>query len=160
MKKYILFYLFLIIASENLMAQVYRMITKYENIPHCILSKIGEMGMDESPVLTELEGKYFNAIVQNAGGKIDLCGKKTAFFTGNIGGIQSNKKKYFMAERERLKTGNDSSSYYFGTLYVLNASQKEESGGYDAVIVGLSKKISTIQEVVKKMRTAMKYHNK
>ena len=33
MKKCILFCFFMMIISENMMAQVYRMINKYENIP-------------------------------------------------------------------------------------------------------------------------------
>lgn len=31
---------FMMIISENMMAQVYRMINKYENIPQCILSEV------------------------------------------------------------------------------------------------------------------------
>ena len=54
----------MMIISENMMAQVYRMINKYENIPQCILSEVEKMGVDESSTLTELEGKYFNAISQ------------------------------------------------------------------------------------------------
>ena len=66
MKKCILFCFFMMIISENMMAQVYRMINKYENIPQCILSEVEKMGVDESSTLTELEGKYFNAIDQKS----------------------------------------------------------------------------------------------
>ena len=152
MKKCILFCLFMMIIGENMLAQVYRMINKYENIPQCILSEVEKMGVDENSTLTELEGKYFNAISQISRTEFDLSGKKVAFFIGNIGSVKSNKKKYFIGERERLKAANDSCSYYFGTLYVFDITQKEESGGYDAAIVGLSKKMNSIQDVVKRMK--------
>jgi hypothetical protein len=107
------------------------------------------MGMCESWLLTELEGKYFNALSQIEETEFDMPDKKVAFFTGNTGSIKSNKKKYFIRERESLKVADYSISHYFGTLYVFNAEQKAESGGYDAAIVYGSKKLNSIKEVVK-----------
>lgn len=45
-----------------MLAQVYHMRNKYENIPQDILSNIDKMGMDDSSFLTELEGKYLNTV--------------------------------------------------------------------------------------------------
>jgi hypothetical protein len=152
MKKYILFPIFLLIINTKILAQVYHLINKYENIPQCILNNIDKMGMDENCLLTELEGKYFNALSLIEETEFDMSGKKVAFFTGNIGSIKSNKKKYFIEERERLKVVDYSTSHYFGTLYIFNATKEEESGGYDAAIVYGSKKLNSIKDIVKRLK--------
>jgi hypothetical protein len=135
-----------------MLAQVYHMINKYENISTEILNNIDKMGMDESLFLTELEGKYFNALSKIDEKEFNFCGKKVAFFKGNVGSIKINKKIYFINERERLKVTNYSCSDYFGVLYIFDASQKEESGGYDAAIVYVSKKLNSTKEVVKRLK--------
>jgi hypothetical protein len=133
-------------------AQIYHLINKYENIPQNILNDIDKMGIDESWLLTELEGKYFNALSKTDEIKFNMSGKKIAFFTGNVGSIKSNKKKYFIEERAGLKVADHSISHYFGTLYIFNVTQKVESGGYDAVIVYGSKKLNSIKEMVKRLK--------
>lgn len=154
MKKCILFCLFII--SESIPAQVYTMRNKDENIPLYILNEVEKMGIDENPILTELEGKYFNAIFQISRAEFDFNGKKVAFLTGNIGNVESNKKKYFTAERQRLEISNDSCSHYWGTLYVFDITQKEKSGGYDAAIVDINKKMNSTQEIVNRLRRLRK----
>jgi hypothetical protein len=134
-------------------AQVYHLVNKFENIPTSILNDIDKMGMDESCLLTKLEGKYFNILSQIDEIRFDMSGKKVFFFTGNAGSIKSNKKKYFIKEREILKMEDYSSSYYFGTLYIFDIAQKGESGGYDAVIVHGSKKLNSIKEVIKRLKS-------
>jgi hypothetical protein len=133
-------------------AQIYHLINKYENIPQNILNDINKMGIDESWLLTELEGKYFNALSKIDEKEFNFCDKKIAFFTGNIGSIKINKKIYFVEERKRLNVIDYSLSYYFGTLYIFNATQKAESGGYDAAIVYDSKKLNSIKEMVKRLK--------
>jgi hypothetical protein len=106
--------------------------------------------------LTELEGKYCNSISGISEEKFNFCSKKIAFFKGNIGSIKINKEIYFSIERERLKMANDSSLHYFGTLYIFDVDQKRESGGYDATIVYRSKKLNTIEEIIKRLKQAFK----
>jgi len=130
-------------------AQVYHLINKLENIPQNILNDIDKMGMDESLILTELEGEYFNAISNIDEKEFNFCRKKIAFFTGNVGTIKSSKKEYFSTERLRLDY-ND--TIHFGTLYIFDAVQKKESGGYDAAIVCDSKKKLKISKVVKNIK--------
>jgi hypothetical protein len=151
MKKYIIFCLLSII-STNMLAQVYLIKNKYENIPPNILSDIDKMGVDDDVFLTELEGKYFNAISGISEKEFNFYGKKVAFFTGNIGSIKSDKKKYFTGERAGLKTIDYSCSIFFGFLYIFDAVQKEKSGGYDAAIVYGSKKKNSMKEVVKRLK--------
>lgn len=137
-----------------MLAQMYHMKNKYANIPKNILNDIDKMGMDDSLFLTEQEGKYCNAISGISKKEFDFHDKKVAFFTGNIGSIKINKKRYFTIERERLKMADDSISYYFGTLYIFDTSQKK-SCGYDAAIVYMSKKLNSIKEMVKRLKKTL-----
>ena len=154
-KKYVLLLCFLkLLTNTNMVAQVYAIYNTFV-IPQNILDSIDRMGMDDNPILTELEGKYFNAIYQNTRcqtekKEFDMCGKKVGFFTGNAGSIKIDKKRYFASER---LLGINNTECCFGTLYIFDAAQKKESGGYDAAIVSCSsKKINTIKEVVKRLK--------
>ena len=153
MKKYILFLILLLIISTQMSAQVYHLMNKYENIPKNILNDIHKMGMDESLILTELEGKYFNAISNIDEKEFNFYGKKIAFLTGNVGSIKSVKKEYFLTERLRT---NYTDTVWFGTLYIFDAVQKKESGGYDAAIVSDSKKKLKISKVIKNIKCTSK----
>lgn len=83
-----------------MLAQVYPIINRFENIPQNLLNDMNKMGMDECLLLTDLEGKYFNALSLIAETEFDCCNKKVYFLTGNVGSIKSNKKTYFIEERE------------------------------------------------------------
>lgn len=78
-----------------------------------------------------------------------MSGKKIAFLTGNTGSIRGNKKDFF----DNLKGGDYSRLRYLGTLYVFALSQKKELGGYDAAVVCGSKKLNTMQEVKRKIKS-------
>lgn len=134
-----------------MIAQVYVVTKSFENIPKEILSDFGKMGVDECLSLTDLEGWYFNALFQ-VDADINLSGEKVCFLTGEIGTNKSDKKTYFMIERRRV---HSNSSPCYSVLYVLNAAQKERSGGYDAAIVYGSKKFLSVKEVIKRLR---KFH--
>ena len=122
---------------------------KFENISCEILNNINEMGIDDKLLLTELEGKYFNALYQIDKQEYSLCGKKMAFFTGSLGKTKSDKKMYFTGEKSSFRLNN---SPNLGTLYIFNTEQKEQSGGYDAAIVYWSKRLVPINEVIKRLR--------
>ena len=75
-----------------MLAQVYHMQQRsFKNIPDCVLNNINKMGIDDNPLLTELEGEYFNALYQVPDKEFNLSGKKVAFFTGSLGKTKSNK---------------------------------------------------------------------
>ncbi|RGN42393.1 MULTISPECIES: hypothetical protein [unclassified Bacteroides] len=134
-----------------MIAQVYVVTKSFDYIPKEILNDIDKMGVDGYLSLTDLEGKYINAIFQ-VEADINLSGKKVCFLTGNIGTNKSDKKTYFMIERRRV---HSNSSPHYSVLYVLNATQKERSGGYDGAIVYGSKKFLSVKEVIKRLR---KFH--
>ena len=139
MKKYIIsLCFFLLIIIPNMSTQVYYMRNEFKNIPCEILNNINKMGIDDNLLLTELEGKYFNALYQ-----------KVAFFTGSLGKTKSDKKMYFAGEKSNFRLNN---SPNVGTLYIFNAEQKEQSGGYDAAIIYWSKRLVPIKEVVKRLK--------
>lgn len=62
-----------------MLAQVYHMRNKYENIPQDILSNIDKMGMDDSSFLTELEGKYLNTVAGISEKDFNFSKSKVAF---------------------------------------------------------------------------------
>ena len=130
-------------------AQVYYMQNKFESIPCEILNNINEMGINDNLLLTELEGKYFNALYKIDEKELNISGKKVAFFTGSLGKTKSSKRMYFMVERDRLRFNHSPNA---GTLYIFDTAQKNESGGYDAVIVYWSKKLIPIKDVIKRLR--------
>ena len=134
-----------------MIAQVYVVTKSFDYIPKEILNDIDKMGVDGYLSLTDLEGKYINAIFQ-VEADINLSGKKVCFLTGNIGTNKSDKKTYFMIERRRV---HSNSSPHYSVLYVLNATQKERSGGCDGAIVYGSKKFLSVKEVIKRLR---KFH--
>ncbi len=131
-----------------MMAQVYMLKNKLENIPKSVLNNIDKMGLDESLTLTELEGEYFNAISNIDKKEFDFCEKKIAFLTGNVGSIKSNKKAFFLTERLRT---NYNDTVWFGFLYIFDTVQKKESGGYDAAIVSSNKKRLSTEKVMKRV---------
>ena len=135
-----------------MLAQVHHMQQRdFKHIPVEILNNISEMGRDDNLLLTELEGKYFNALYQIDEKEYSLSNKKVFFFTGSLGKTKSNKKDYFIIERDRFRF-NDYYSPNVGTLYIFDAIQKAESGGYDAAIVYWSKRLVPIKEVVKRLK--------
>lgn len=58
-------------------------------------------------------------------GDFNFVGAKVRFF--------GSKKDFFVEERERFKSGEKCGVGGCG-LYILNANQKKETGGYDAAI--------------------------
>ena len=107
-----------------------RKVHYFKDIPAELLSKLGEMGKDTSSALNDYESKYLDFIF-----KLDTD-KKVGFL--------GSKKAFFKDERERFLRGEDGVGDC--GLYIFNATQKEESGGYDAAIMYWSKFILPIRE--------------
>lgn len=70
-----------------------------QEIPEDILDNIDKMGVDESAILNEYEGKYLNFIFKINPEKFDLVGKKVAFL--KVG----NKADYFDSTRSPDRKG-------------------------------------------------------
>ena len=147
MKKSLLLCSFLIV-SLTMLAQT--PMTSEFKILSDVLSNIDKMGVDESLFLTELEGRYLNALYRTERRQFNMCGKKVAFLTGTVGKTISNKKIYFELERNVLKSNYLPSP---DALYIFNAAQKEKTGGYDAAIIYLTKKWPiSVRQVVKTLK--------
>ena len=119
-----------------------RKVHYFKDIPAELLSKLGEMGKDTSSALNDYESKYLDFIFKLDTDSFSLAGKKVGFL--------GNKKAFFKDERERFLRGEDGVGGC--GLYIFNATQKEESGGYDAAIMYWSKFILPIEKVIEKLK--------
>lgn len=128
---------------------------KYANL----IEHMDELGKDESPILNETEGTYLNLLLRERRGEFDFIGKKVAFLTGSSGTTKSDKTDYFKLENDKFST-NEEGLYISNNgenLYIFNATQKEESGGYDAAIVYWSKFILPVEKVIKILKKNSKH---
>lgn len=117
-------------------------VRNFSEIPTDLLEDLDKMGMDSSSILNEYEGRYLNFIFKIDTNNFNLVGKKVGFIR--------NKADYFKQTQERFY--HDSTTVGGSGLYIFNTIQKEESGNYDAAIVYWSKKLLTIEEVVKRLK--------
>jgi len=126
----------------NLFGQV----RNFENIQKEVLEQLDMMGVNSKSLLNSHEGMYLNVIFLECRGEFDLTGKKVGFI---LRGGKSDKKEYFDMERERFIHGETPNG---GKLYVFDSIQKEESGGYDAVIVYWSKVLLSVEDVIDRLK--------
>lgn len=128
--------------SINLFGKV----RNFNDIPKDILEHFYKMGVDDSPLLNCHESAFLNVIFKDCLKGFDFTNKKIGFLSV---GSKRNKKEFFIEERERYY---NNSTTINGTLYIFNAIQKAESGGYDAAIVYWSKFIIPVEKVVKRLK--------
>ena len=98
-------------------------------------------------LLSETESAYLNRIFETTRKDFDFTNKKVGFI--KISGERG--KTYYFNMQEKHST-DASYPYDNGTLYIFNATQKAESGGYDAAIVYWSKFSLPIEDVVKRLK--------
>ncbi|GHT62543.1 hypothetical protein AGMMS50239_16150 [Bacteroidia bacterium] len=132
----------MLLSSVNLFGQI----RNFKDIPKDILEQLDKMGVDNSPLLNSYESAYFNVIFKDSLKGFDFTGKKVGFI---YSGAKSNKQEYFKLEKDRFNRNYTPNN---GTLYIFNAEQKAESGGYDAAIVYWSKFLVPIEKVVKRLK--------
>ncbi len=132
----------MLFSSINLFGQV----LNFNAIPKDILNQLDKMGVDGSSMLNSYESAYFNVVFKENLNGFDFTGKKVGFIHS---GAKSNKKEYFDLEKDRFNRNNTPNR---GTLYIFDATQKEESVGYDAAIVYWSKRLIPIQDIVKRLK--------
>jgi hypothetical protein len=113
-------------------------VLNFSEIPKDLLENLDKMGIDSSSILNEYEGRYFNFIFNIDPQDFNLAGKKVGFTRSKI--------DYFNWTRANSTTVGGSS------LYIFNATQKAESGGYDAFITMWNKFVIPIEEVVKRLK--------
>ncbi len=98
----------------------------YLKIPKELLSRLVKMETDSLPFLNAFEGEYLDSVFRDRRKDFDFTGKKIDFIKdGSKADYFNGHKKYF------FEKANSS----VGSLYILNETQKEELGGYDALIL-------------------------
>jgi hypothetical protein len=101
-------------------------------------------------LLNEIEGAYLNKIFETTRKDFDFVNKKIGFLTGSSGTKKSSKEHYFNMQEKH--SANKNFPCDNGTLYIFNAAQKAESGGYDAVVIYWCKVSMSIEKVVKRLK--------
>ena len=129
----------------NTFGQIERQMKNFSEIPKDILEHLDKMGIDNSQILNNYEGNYLNFVFKVSVENFDLTGKKVAFCHAG----KKSKKDYFEDEKERFYRNSTTVN---GTLYIFNATQKTESGGYDGAIIYWSKFLIPIEKVVKQLK--------
>jgi len=133
----------MLFSSINLFGQA----RNFNDIPKDILEQLDKMGVDGSPLLNSHESAFLNVIFKDSLKGFDFTNKQVGFIkiSGEKGKIHyfDMQKKHFADEKHPCDNG---------TLYIFDAAQKEESGGYDAAIVYWSKRLIPIQDVVKRLK--------
>lgn len=119
-----------------------RQVSDFKKTPADLLNGLNNMGKDTSSALNNYEAKYLNFIFNLDTTHFNLSGKKVGFL--------GSKKAFFEDERERFLRGEDGVGGC--GLYIFNATQKEESGGYDAAIMYWSKFILPIEKVIERLK--------
>lgn len=115
-------------------------VCNFSEIPKSLLENIDKMGMDSTLILNEYEGRYLNFVFKVDTLDFNLVGKKVGFFKSKI--------EYFRDTRRRLKNSYTICS----CLYIFDAVQKVESGGYDAAITDGNIFVMPIEKVVKRLK--------
>lgn len=114
------------------------------------------LGLNDNPLLNDMEARYFNIQTLHYRGEFDFSSKKVGLFMEKNGKHMVSKKEYFDNwAREHL----NKKDFGQNQLFVLSKEEKELSNGFDAIIVSWSdKKISEKrkQHLVRKLRTFSK----
>ena len=121
----------------------------FDKIDKEIFKNIDSLGNDNNPKLTIYESDYFNQVFSIKRNDFNFTNKTIAFVTGSDGKSQSDKKKYFDLERERI---SKEYSLNGGKLIIFNAKEKVQSGGYDAVILYWSKALPSKKSLLKTLK--------
>lgn len=116
-------------------------VRNFSEIPNDLLDNLDKMGIDTSSILNEYEEKYFNFIFKIDPQEFNLVGKKVGFLGSKIDYFNSTRSP----DRNSTTVGGSS-------LYIFNATQKAESGGYDAAITYWNKFVIPQEEVVKRLK--------
>lgn len=115
-----------------------------------IMEQTDRIETEDTLLLNETEGAYLNKIFETTRKDFDFTNKKVGFLTGSSGKKMSSKEHYFDMHKKHSINANYPCDN--GALYVFNATQKMESGGFDATIVYWSKFAIPIEDVVKSLK--------
>jgi hypothetical protein len=106
--------------------------------------------IENNLLLNETESVYLNKIFDTTRKDFDFTNKKVGFLTGSSGKTLSSKEHYF--DMHRKHSTNENYPCDNGSLYIFNAAQKEENGGYDAVIAYWCKVLLPVEQIIKRLK--------
>jgi hypothetical protein len=115
-----------------------------------VMGQTDRIEIDDNLLLNETESVFLNRIFETTRKDFDFTNKQIGFFTGSSGKTKSSKEQYF--DMHEKHSTNANSPCDNGALYIFNAAQKEESGGYDAAVVYWSKFLLPVEKVVKRLK--------
>ncbi|MBO7477313.1 MAG: hypothetical protein J6U04_05210 [Salinivirgaceae bacterium] len=123
-----------------------RQVRIFEEIPVELLNHLDQMGVDTLATLNDYEARYLSFIFSIDTNDFNLAGAKMGFI-----GVIGNKIKFFSDEKDWFYRG-EKGGVGGCCLYIFNANQKKESGGYEAAIICWSKIAIPIEDVVKRLK--------
>lgn len=139
--------LFLLFTGSITYGQVFGI--PIERIDTTVFIYLENCGNDNDPILNNAESSYLNAVMyRHPKRPYDFSHKRIAFVTGSSGKSISDKQAYFNTEKRRLQDQYNT-SLNGGQLVIFNELEKQQSGGYDAVIVYWSKLLATKKGLIK-----------
>ena len=112
---------------------------------------LGACGQDDSDHLNQEESAYLQEYLQDYLQEYELKGKKVLFITGSAASRAGSKSEYF----DHIRSWNENNSRVATTVRILDADEKEASGGYD-LILGYWVKLFTDQRKRKIIRRLSK----
>ena len=107
-----------------------------------------QKAISDNFLLSETESAYLNSIFEATRKDFDFTNKQVGFI--KISGERGKNHYFDMQEKHSADPNYPCDN---GTLYIFNAAQKAESGGYDAAIVYWCKFSLRTEDVVKRLRT-------
>lgn len=108
---------------------------------------VAQKERSDNLLLSETESAYLNRIFETTRKDFDFTDKKVGFI--KISGERGKTYYFNMQDKHSTDAGYPCDN---GTLYIFNAAQKEESGGYDAAIVYWSKRAYSTDQIVKRLK--------
>lgn len=101
----------------------------------------------EIPRLVPFEAHLLDSLLQQERGTFTFYGKRIAFFTGNRGATSQAKNEFFQRYVLPLRQPTQVSGL---SLRLVKDTEKEQAGGYDAVVFAWVKIRPTQQQVLKR----------
>ena len=108
--------------------------------------------IDNNSTLNKYESDFLNNYLKKYRDTFDFAKKKIIFISGNSGTIIGNKKDYF---NYIIKWDKDYKSTIATSVVIFNAKEREQSGGYDAIVTYWVKILTNKrkQKIIKQIKT-------
>lgn len=116
-----------------------------EKVDTAFSTYLEQCGKDNDPLLSQSESRYLNVLFFARRHKYNFNNKTLAFVTGSRRKTISGKQAYFTAKQQNFQNIGLNNTRFF----IFNENEKQQSGGYDAVIFYSSKLLVTKKGLLK-----------